>query len=150
MWLVIGYGNDMRSDDGFGIKVAEELQARNISHVSKIISTRQLLPELAEAISDADGVIFVDANSGLAAGRVQCITLASEPASQEAALSTFSHQLTPQELLEGARTLYGRAPKGWLYSAGCKTFELGEQLSPRLKALVPAVASLIMEKIGSN
>lgn len=147
MWLIIGYGNVLRSDDGFGLRVACDLKARNISHLSNIIATPQLLPELAEPVSRADGVIFVDASAQLAPGELECTALAEQSHCPEGQASSFSHHLTPLDLLRSAQALYGRAPQGWLYTVGGGTFDLADDLSPQAKARIPEVVRLITEKI---
>lgn len=148
MWLVIGYGNELRGDDGFGIRVAEELQKKDISHLSEIIATQQLLPEHAEAISRADGVIFIDADASLPAGTFNFASLSENPA--PLADPAFSHHLTPQLLIGDARLLFGHAPQSFLYSVGGSSLALGEQLSPKVKALVSKIAELILNKIQST
>src|SRR5262245_46508216 len=58
--LVIGYGNVLRSDDGVGPKVAEAIGAMALPQV-EILTCDLLTPELAEPISRAVKVVFVDA-----------------------------------------------------------------------------------------
>lgn len=58
--LVIGYGNQLRGDDGVGPQVAEQLAAEHCPEVDvKIV--QQLTPELAADIAQAEVVWFVDA-----------------------------------------------------------------------------------------
>lgn len=59
--LVIGYGNPLRSDDGIGWRVAEELRGRVDASRIEVIECRQLTPEMAEQIRTAGLVVFVDA-----------------------------------------------------------------------------------------
>lgn len=147
VWLVIGYGNMLRSDDGFGVRVAQELREKDIAQLAKIIATQQLLPELAEPISRADGVIFIDIDASLAAGTFNCIAVSEDMVCRQEA--TFTHHITPQRLLSDARMIFGCAPAGFLYSAGSASLALGEHLSPQVEALVPEIAQLIFDKIQS-
>ena len=62
-YLVIGYGNSLRGDDGVGRQVAEQVAAWNLPQVSSL-SVHQLTPELAESIAHTDVVLFVDASLG--------------------------------------------------------------------------------------
>ncbi len=55
--VAIGYGNDLRSDDGIGQRVANTLQLSNV----KSLAVHQLTPELAEILANADLAIFIDA-----------------------------------------------------------------------------------------
>ena len=58
--LIIGYGNTLRRDDGVGPKVAEAVAALALPGV-RALAYPLLTPELAEAVSQARVVIFVDA-----------------------------------------------------------------------------------------
>ncbi len=58
--LVIGYGNELRGDDGIGPHVVSELAALELPGVLTRI-VHQLLPELAAELADTCLVIFVDA-----------------------------------------------------------------------------------------
>ena len=60
--LIVAYGNPLRSDDGVGWVVAEELRRRLASPEVEVLRLQQLLPEVAESLSRADAVIFVDAS----------------------------------------------------------------------------------------
>ena len=65
--LVVGYGNELRCDDGVGPKVAAALQEMKLPGV-RTITCHQLTPELAEPVSQARRVVFVDAAVDAAAG----------------------------------------------------------------------------------
>ena len=58
--LVIGYGNTLRRDDGVGPKLADAVAALGLTGV-RTLACALLTPELAEAVSQAQRVIFVDA-----------------------------------------------------------------------------------------
>lgn len=59
--LVVGYGNDLRSDDGAGRWVADRIEELDIAGV-EVRSVAQLTPELALAISGRRLVVLVDAS----------------------------------------------------------------------------------------
>src|SRR2546421_12899232 len=73
--LVIGYGNPLRTDDGVGWQVAQQL-ATDLADDVDVIGTHQLTPELAEPISRAGLVVFVDAGVGGEPGHVGCRLIA--------------------------------------------------------------------------
>ena len=58
--LVIGYGNTLRGDDGVGPRVVEAIGTLGLPGVRTLICPL-LTPELADPISRAEKVIFVDA-----------------------------------------------------------------------------------------
>lgn len=49
--LILGYGNSLRSDDGFGWKGATALEQDLSSPNVKVVAAQQLTPELAEAVA---------------------------------------------------------------------------------------------------
>lgn len=114
--LVIGYGNSLRGDDGAGPFVAKQLGRG-------AIACHQLTPELAEPISQARRVVFVDAHAGVPAGQIAVQPVRPRPA---AAI----HRFDPESLLAWSQQLYGRAPQALLVGIGAESFELGESLSP--------------------
>ncbi len=156
-WLVIGFGNDLAGDDGFGIAVAEQIKKRAASDLAiqittEVISTRILAPELLESISIADAVIFIDASAALNDGRPQEIDLQSLIGSElEYGSSIFlSHHCNPLALMQLNHTLYNRNPPAWLYALGSCHFGLFENLSDTVAALVPEVAAQIIDKINKH
>src|SRR5512140_3275946 len=94
--LLIGYGNTLRSDDGVGPRVIEAVAALKLPNVSTL-SCDLLTPELADPISRAEQVVFVDA--ALDAPReVQLRPLAPAGSSQ-----IMAHAADPRTLLALAR-----------------------------------------------
>jgi len=115
--LVIGYGNCLRGDDGAGPFVAGQVG-------EGAIACHQLTPELAEPISQAHRVVFVDAHAGVPAGQI-----AIQPVAPRA--SAGIHRFDPEALLALSQQLYGRAPEAILIGIGGESFDLGEGLSPQ-------------------
>ncbi|MGB8912139.1 MAG: hydrogenase maturation protease, partial [Candidatus Sulfotelmatobacter sp.] len=70
--LIVAYGNPLRSDDGVGWIVADDLRQRLASSNVEVLQLTQLLPEVAESISRADTVIFVDASCEGEPGELRC------------------------------------------------------------------------------
>jgi hydrogenase maturation protease len=99
-----------------------------------VLTTQQWLPEMAETISDAELVVFVDASADLQPGEVRCQALRHGPASQE----LFTHSMNPVALLALARQLYGNAPgSAYLVTIGGESFELSEELSDKVRHAIP-------------
>ena len=131
--LVIGYGNTLRRDDGVGPFVTDHLEPSPGLHV---ITSHQLTPELAEPVSQADLVVFVDARADLAAGEI-----VMEPLPPRG--STLIHRLDPGTLLQWSLKLYGRVPEAILIGIGAASFDLGEGLSPEVEqAAVKALRAI--------
>jgi hypothetical protein len=66
--LVIGYGNELRGDDGVGPKTAMAVSEWHFPGVKTMVC-HQLTPDLAEPIAAAERVVFIDA---VAEPRVFC------------------------------------------------------------------------------
>ena len=140
--LVIGYGNALRADDGFGWHVAGLLAGDRRLAGATVLRLHQLTPELALDLSRAGFVVFVDARQGDPA------RLAAEPltAADDVALS-WTHHVAPDVLLALARDLYGRSPDAVAVSVGVVSIDVGEQLSAAIAAVVPEAVELIVRLV---
>ncbi len=86
---------------------------------------QQWTPELAEPISQAEIVIFVDAAVGAPPGSIACRQLQPGPA----ALAS-THQTSPEFLLCLAEEVYGKRPaRAYCVTIAGDAFELEETLS---------------------
>jgi hydrogenase maturation protease len=142
--LVIGIGNTLRGDDGFAWHVADELVPQENENL-RVLKVHQLTPELAEAVSEVDLAIFVDAGAHGAPGTLTC-----EPVSVSEADLRFSHDVTPATLIQMAKTLYGKQPQAFLICVAGKVFEHGETLSPEMAGAVPNAFAKVRELIGAT
>jgi hydrogenase maturation protease len=134
--LIIGYGNPIRGDDGFGWHAAMRLQDLIHDKDIEILAVHQLTPELMEPITRARRVIFIDAAVGEDPGTMTVATLETSSGPAPA----FTHFATPAALLEGARSLYGAKPEALLITVVGLDFELGEQLSEPVRLALESLA----------
>ncbi len=123
--LVIGYGNELRSDDAVGRQVADTVAAWQIPGVL-VLSVHQLVPELSEELSRAHTVLFIDARSCTQASARLRITRVESGISPVSA----GHTGGPEMLLGLAEALYSHQPEAWLITIPARRFEFGETLSP--------------------
>lgn len=130
--LILAYGNPLRSDDGVGWHACDELKSKLVRDGLEILCLHQLTPEIAERISWADGVIFVDAAEGGHPGEVRCVRISA--CSERA---RFSHQLTPVEILTLARELYGASPQAYVVTLSGELFQHGMELSVAVADAMP-------------
>jgi hydrogenase maturation protease len=121
--LVIGYGNELRRDDGLGPRVAGAVAAANHPGV-RVRTVCQLVPELAAEIAEACLVVFVDA---LADPNRSAVELAPVAAAEFSAWST--HRADPRTLLALTRAVYARMPEAWWLKVPGRDFAFGEGLS---------------------
>ncbi|MGF1661958.1 MAG: hydrogenase maturation protease [Kineosporiaceae bacterium] len=138
--LVIGYGNPLRRDDGLGWHAASVL-ALSRPGGARVLQRHQLTPELAVDVAAASEVVFVDARPADGAGiRVEEVT-------PEYGALSWTHHLTPGELL-GLASLCGHAPpRAWLVSAPVTCTEPGEGLTPPEQELLPQVLARVAELV---
>ena len=105
----------------------------------EVIARHQLTPELAEPISQADFVMFVDAREGKTPGALSCEPV--EPVTDGAAPST--HHMTPSALLTWAKELFGRSPEAMAISIVGESFEFGTALSEPVCAAMPQLLTCV-------
>jgi len=139
--LVIGYGNELRGDDGAGPKVAAAVVRWNLLGV-RALSCHQLTPELANPMAQARLVIFVDAVAG-AARAVQVHELAPRDGAQ-----SLGHASDPQALLALTRTVFGRRPRAWLVTIPAIDFDVGRPLSAVAKEGIQAALEQVRTLIA--
>lgn len=146
--LIIGYGNPLRGDDGFGWQAASQLLEKIADPEVEVMAVQQLTPELMEPISRASRVIFIDAAASGEPGVLEERTLAPDTAFDS---HKFTHHSSPGGLLAGALALFGRAPEATFYSVPGEDFSFGERLTPSVeKALELVVARVCKAALSSS
>jgi len=102
--LVIGVGNELRSDDAVGIVVARRLRKRLAGDV-RIQEASGEGGSLLEALRSADSIILIDAVSpGVHPGTIHRIDATREPLSRNF-FQRSSHEFGVAEAIEMARVL---------------------------------------------
>lgn len=107
--VVVGFGNDLRGEDGFGVEVIKELEKQQLQD-TKLISTFQLTPELALELKEFDEIIFVDA----AHSENHHYALACNLESKNSI--NLSHHISIKMIMTILNTLYEVFPKHLVYS----------------------------------
>jgi hydrogenase maturation protease len=136
--LVIGYGNELRRDDGVGAKVAAAVAGWHLPN-AQAIACQQLTPELTQAIASAAHVVFVDAALGAEAS-VEDREIEPDENSQ-----VMTHAANPSALLALARQAFGRCPTASWLTIPIQDVDYGEELSP----LARDGFNIALEKIRS-
>ena len=132
--LVIGIGNPLRSDDGVGWQLAEELGG---------LAVHQLTPELAAELAMVERVLFVDAwQLPLGPGRTQPWLRVVAPG---AGGPGSRHRLEPADLLALAAALYGAQPVAHELLLPARDFAHGTGLSPGLRRQLPRARRLLRQ-----
>ncbi|MDJ0954563.1 MAG: hydrogenase maturation protease [Acidimicrobiia bacterium] len=138
--LVIGYGNDLRSDDGAGRAVADRVDELNLPGVA-VRSVMQLTPELALEMAEVDTVVFVDASVEVSATTAEPVTAASPDP------SAMSHYTTPATLL-GMTATIGKVPATAVaISIPVTEMGLGMELTPMTEIGVDQAVVMVKELV---
>jgi hydrogenase maturation protease len=141
--LVIGYGNPLRGDDGFGWHAAHRLAQLAHHAPIHVLAVHQLTPELAELVGNAELVIFIDASHEAEPGTWKCEEIATEAGRT----NTLAHHFTPTILLGYARTVFHVSPPALIITLGAESFDYCETLTPRAEAALPEVLQYVLERI---
>jgi len=132
--LVLACGNSLRGDDGVAFQVVSYLRNDSCDPAAEFYCQQQWTPELAEPISQADIVIFVDAAVGAPPGSIACRRLQPAPS----ASLTSTHITSPDSLLLLAEELYGKSPaRAYCITIAGDSFELKETLSDPVCDAIP-------------
>ena len=136
MDIIIGIGNDLRSDDRVGPRVVDAISARA---GLETMTVHQLVPEMAERIQQARRVLFVDASleGELCLRRIEASTHRG-----------LGHACSPAALMGWIKLAYERMPESWLLSIPAVSFDFGETLSAHTAALMPKASQCIDSWLG--
>ena len=135
--LVLGYGNDLRSDDGAGRVVADRVNDLQLPGVS-VRSVMQLTPELALEIAGCETVVFVDASVEVAE------TTATPVVAAPGESTAMSHYATPAALLGLTATVGDLPATAIAVSIPVVDIGLGMELSPTTAAGIEEAISMVV------
>jgi hydrogenase maturation protease len=137
--LIIGYGNPLRGDDGVGWEVASHLAAAIPSETAHILTVHQLTPELAEPISEADLVIFIDASNVGEPGTWRCDQV--KPRSTSG--NSLGHHFDVAGLLAYSQAAFNATPRTLVVSVAAESFDFRDHLAPSVEGAIPEVIDYI-------
>ncbi|HSH11632.1 MAG TPA: hydrogenase maturation protease [Ilumatobacter sp.] len=134
--LVIGYGNDLRSDDGAGRAVADAVAGRELAGV-EVRTVSQLTPELSIEIAGRSLVVFVDAD-------VDATELNARPVSAGTPIEgVMTHHGDPSTLLSLTAAVGPVPDEAILISIPAENLEMGFSFSPATERAVAQAVDLI-------
>lgn len=147
MNLIIGIGSTLRRDDGLGPDLAQHAAGLLPGDDHTVLIVTQLTPELAEPISRAERVVFIDAAETTDAAPGAIMTHPLDPDEGESA--AFTHQASPGGLLAAARDWYGHAPAALLIAVQGRDFGIGDGLSPAITAQIAAIRAAVSARAAA-
>jgi hydrogenase maturation protease len=142
--VIVGYGNSLRGDDGFGPAVAERLADRVGDARVRVLVRHLLTAELAVDLASAQLCLLIDATSQGEPGLLSC----REVAPESIEIGALGHDLSPEGLLGLTLAYAGQRPQCWLYSTVAECMELGECLTPRVAAVVEEAVRTVHEQVA--
>lgn len=137
MRVIIGYGNELRGEDAFGIDTIKRLQKLELKD-TKLLSMHQLMPEIVLQLLDADEIIFIDA----CYDEKNHYTLACSLTEQNNL--NLSHHISPKTISQMLKSLYAKMPKFFIYSMMSKNFEQIEDIKRYKKCIDTVVGQLLL------
>ena len=151
--LIIAYGNRDREDDGAGWhilnKLADQVGLETPQYPGEQVSKPdssltllylfQLLPEMADDISDYQELIFIDAHNSPGLPE-----LVFEEVIPDQTHSAFTHHMSPGEFLAIAHVLGKKIPAAWMLSVRGYSFRFTQSLSTKTTGLVAQAFSRVL------
>ena len=144
--LVLACGNPLRGDDGAALEVVNHLQKGLSDPATEFYCQQQWTPELAEPVSQAEFVVFVDAALDGPPGSIACRKLRTN----RGASLRGTHYSSPESLLLLAEDVYGQRPsRAYLVTVAGAAFELEENLSDPVRNAIPGAVQRIKDLLSS-
>ncbi len=134
--LVIGYGNDLRSDDGAGRAVADMVSELDLPGV-EVRTMSQLTPELSLEITGRSKVVFVDAD--VDATEVVVRQVAAGPPGD----GPMTHHGDPATLLSLTENVGPLPSEAFVISIPATNLEMGFAFSPGTKRAIGQAVDVI-------
>jgi hydrogenase maturation protease len=144
--LVIGVGNEYRSDDAVGLVVARRLRQLSIGNVTVIEASGEGT-DLMESWKGADTVIIVDAaSSGAKPGTIHRIDARAQRI-PTGLLRYSTHAFSVGEAVELARAMNRLPPRMVVYGVEGERFDEGTTLSRAVQGSVDTVVDLVLKQL---
>lgn len=148
--LVIAYGNRLRGDDAVGWVVADALRDDVRMDSVDVLAVHQLTPELANEVTSASRIVFVDAllDPALEPGVVTI-----ESVKRDVQPASLTHHVEAGTILQLAEALFHVSPPAVVVSVAIASVEPGADLGTAVGAsvskLVETVVGLCLEPTGA-
>jgi hydrogenase maturation protease len=140
---IVGIGNPLRSDDGVGAVVCQQLEEKKIPGLAVVI-TQQLDIGMTEDLSKFERVIFVDASLNEETISFQQLT------SENNQPQSSSHHINAALLVNLTRQLFSTNTQFYMCAIGAHNFEMGNGLSETTISNANATVALLTEWIQAN
>jgi hydrogenase maturation protease len=144
--LIIGVGNEYRSDDAAGLVVARRLTHLSLGNVTVMEASGEGT-DLMESWKGADTVIIVDAaSSGAKPGTIHRIDARAQRI-PTGLLRYSTHAFSVGEAVELARAMNRLPPRMVVYGIEGERFDEGTVLSRAVQGSVDTVVDLVLKQL---
>jgi len=144
--LVLGVGNLLLSDEGFGVHVAQRLTDMEFPPEVQVMEGGTDGFGLMPVVLQADRLILIDAvKGGGPPGSVYRFDIEDCPPFPDR-FKTSVHQISILEVIN-LSSLIGSPPRTTIIGVEPKSMEMGMELSPEIKAKIPKVIRLVEEEV---
>jgi hydrogenase maturation protease len=144
--VVIGIGNEYRSDDGVGIAIARRLRERFLTKITVLEESGEGAA-LIDSWKGATWVMLLDAvHSGAPPGTIHCLDGRAAPV-PTGFFHYSTHAFSVAEAIELARSLDELPPHLILYGIEGDNFSAGEALSAAVEQAVEVVVEQAAEEL---
>ena len=144
--LIIGTGNDFRSDDAAGLITARELKAA-IGRYADIAESDGDGTKIMEMWKDYDKVIIIDAVSfNSKPGTVHVLDAAAVKFPKESTAHS-SHLFSVADAVETAKAMGTLPERVLIYGVEGKSFEMGTGVSDEVRKGIGEIKNLIQKEI---
>ena len=144
--LVIGIGNEDRSDDGVGPRVARAV-LEELGTTIRVSEVPGPVTDLLDLWRDADDVYVIDAvQSGGRAGELHRFEVGSSPLPSRLG-ATSTHGLSLADAVALAESLDSKPHRLVIYGVEAANLAAGGTLSPAVESAIPLVARRLIEEI---
>jgi hydrogenase maturation protease len=146
--LIVGVGNEYRSDDGAGISVARKIDSLGIAGVEIIVGIGDGT-ELINVWEGADVVYIIDCvRSGSRPGLIHRFNADSVSTKCHIFTGNSTHAFGVPESIELARRLGKLPTKVHIFGIECRSLSFGQDLSFEVETAVNEVVELIKGEVN--
>ena len=146
--IVIGIGNENRTDDGVGLAVADNIKNMNLPHVSVDYECRECSGIIAKW-KHADIAILIDAtiSKKVPPGTIHRFDLSKDTLPSNIFTRFSTHAFSIVDTIQLAQSLKQLPPRVIVYGIECKSFERGMGLTAEVANAVSIAAEKIRDEI---
>ena len=146
--VVIGLGNDFRSDDAAGLIIARRIKENSLDTV-RVVEGISDAAALFDAWKGAEKVIIIDAAaSGMHPGRIYRFDALSENIPEDFFCSYSTHDFSITDSVELATTLGELPEEIIIFGIEGERFLHGSELSQEVEKAIPAITECILSEIA--